>query len=99
MRYLKKLCSKISSITTELPAKVSNIEDIIVILNFIVKTKVIEWNIVFENFATLSSLKTAKFERSSHPFDLLLEIPTRSLFSFQIEIRSNEIFIAVPNST
>ncbi|EFO23386.2 hypothetical protein LOAG_05100 [Loa loa] len=29
MRYLKKLCSKISSITTELPAKVSNIEDII----------------------------------------------------------------------
>uniref|UniRef100_A0A8R1TYM4 Protein MAK10 homolog n=2 Tax=Onchocerca TaxID=6281 RepID=A0A8R1TYM4_ONCVO len=29
MRYLKKLCSKISSITTELPAKISNIEDII----------------------------------------------------------------------
>uniref|UniRef100_A0A915PRJ3 Protein MAK10 homolog n=1 Tax=Setaria digitata TaxID=48799 RepID=A0A915PRJ3_9BILA len=29
MQYLKKLCSKISSITTELPAKVSNIEDII----------------------------------------------------------------------
>uniref|UniRef100_A0A158Q7H7 Protein MAK10 homolog n=1 Tax=Elaeophora elaphi TaxID=1147741 RepID=A0A158Q7H7_9BILA len=29
MRYLKKICSKISSITTELPAKISNIEDII----------------------------------------------------------------------
>uniref|UniRef100_A0A1I8EQ74 Protein MAK10 homolog n=1 Tax=Wuchereria bancrofti TaxID=6293 RepID=A0A1I8EQ74_WUCBA len=29
MRYLKKLCSKISSITTELPSKISNIEDII----------------------------------------------------------------------
>lgn len=29
IRYLKKLCSKISSITTELPSKISNIEDII----------------------------------------------------------------------